>query len=228
MYKLHLIVPISALGFLDFLFFDNEFKLPLYIFIIIFFHTICLQLFKNSSTIFFLLFSMYHFSRDFAYLNEGQYELSNYCMGGLVITSTLFSEKYIQWNVILNMITSSGRSSRKIIIFLQVLDVSFSLLLFVNVFRYHRIIEAYYMFLYVNMFRKSKPLDIIIYYLAYFHTPLNLYKIYNLHPKETNLLFSFGLFCSCVFCLFINKEINFQGVYLVMSVMVAHMVLHSL
>ena len=227
MYKLHLLVPISAHGFLDFLFFNDEFKLPLYIFIIIFFNKICLKLFKDFSVIFFLLMSMYHFSRDFAYLNNGQYELSNYCMGGLVITSTLFSEKYIQWNVILNLLTSSSNSTRKIIKFLQILDIFFSTVLIFNIFRYRRFVEAYYMCLYAIVFKKSEPLDIIIYYLGYIHVPLNVYKIYTLYPKETNAWFSIGVFCSFVFCLFINKEINIRLVNLGISVTVAHMILHS-
>jgi hypothetical protein len=225
--NLFLLVPISAHGFIDFIYLDNDLKLGLYVFSILFYGMICLKLFKDMSVIFFIIFSMYHFSKDFYYLDENS-QLLPYCMGSLVITSTLSIKNKNQWNVILNLLTSSPQSTEKILHFLDTLSILSFAYILVNMFISRDVRAGVFIALYIRFFENTKPLNVIIWYLAFYHVPINVYKHYTKNKQNTTFLFLIGLIFSSAFCIFVDKKLNINIIYFALSVTTVHMILHAL
>lgn len=224
-----LLIPISAHGFLDFMHLDSDLKLGLYIFAILSFGMIGLQLFKDMSILFFLIFSMYHFSKDFAYLDQNKNnELLHYCMGSLIITTTVMSKSKNQWNVILNLLTTTTFSTQKIIHFLEILCLMEYFYIIINMFITQSVWAGIFISLYIRIFEQTKPLNTIVYYLAFFHVPINVHKHYAVDKINTNFLFFIGSFCSSVFCIFLDKKLNISIIQFALSVTTVHMVLHAL
>ena len=227
--NLFLLIPISAHGFIDFMYFDSDLKLGLYVFAIVSYGMIGLQIFKDMSILFFLMFSMYHFSKDFAYLDQNKNnELLHYCMGSLVITTTTMNKNRNQWNVILNLLTATTISTKKIVHFLEVLCLMEFMYVVVNMFTTKSVCAGIFISLYVRIFEHTKPLDTVIYYLAFFHVPINVHKHYAMDKASTNILFSIGLMCSSVFCILLDKKLNISIIQFALSVTTVHMVLHAL
>lgn len=227
--KLILLIPVSAHGFLDFIYLDSDLKLGLYIFAIISYGLIGLQIFKDISIIFFIIFSMYHFSKDFSYLDPNENnQLIHYCMGCLVITSTVFESHSYQWYVMLNLLTTSTNVNLKIIHFLEVLCYACFYYIIINIVITKEVYYGIFIALYSKIFEDCKPLDTIIYYLTFFHVPINVYKHYTENSSATNFWFAVGIYFSSIFCIVLHKKLSIKIVQFAISVTTAHMILNSL
>lgn len=217
-----LLVGIIAHGFLDFIWLDlNGFVV--YLLLINLFY--CLYMIQRSLTLLgFFVLSMVHFSKDFIYLTGSQ----DMYLAGAVVTGSAFCsslENYKKTQQILNNLLLPITHSYYIACFLFFTYGISTLFTVLN----HSIVFNLFLLTTTVTLKNTKPLDKIIIYLAFVHTPLVFYRNYNFDPVSTAFFYCFGLVASIFFLYyfrqFSNSYVTETG-GVIISILTAHILLN--
>lgn len=219
-----------AHGFLDLLFLDfDAYKISLYLMTMNVFYLLY-STYRTLSVSLFFIMVMYHLSQDFLYIEDSKYML----LSGPLIISAVFGGKINFVINMLNKIEISQENALNILTFFNItLGITF-IVIFQSLFKLESPFSFYVgllssAFTYIIILENNSPINCIIIFLAMFHSPLTIYRSYQIY--KINLIYSapFCMVCSLIclemFYRFSNKHV-IGAAGIIFSLLQTHILFH--